>query len=50
MDHQPTEATEDTKPLRPLTLEDRVLKFIEGHNREIWIVIAIISAVVVWLV
>ena len=33
---------------RPRTLEDRLLKFIEGHNLAIWAAIAAITAVVVW--
>ena len=32
----------------PPTLEDRVLKFIEGHNPHIWTVIACVTAVVVY--
>lgn len=31
----------------PPSLEDRALKYIEGHNREIWIVIALLVALVV---
>ncbi len=30
------------------TLEDKLLKFIEGHTPHIWAAIAVITAVVVW--
>lgn len=33
---------------RPRTLEDRLLKFIEGHNPHIWTVIACVAVWVVW--
>ncbi len=33
---------------RPRTLEDRLLKFIEGHNPHIWAVIAAMAVLVVW--
>ena len=33
-------------PVKP-TLEDRVLKFIEGHNMEIWAAIALLAVLVV---
>ena len=36
------------KPLRVPSMEDRALKFIEGHNREIWIGIAVLAALVVF--
>jgi pimeloyl-ACP methyl ester carboxylesterase len=36
------------QPLRVPSMEDRALKFIEGHNREIWIVIAVVVALVVF--
>ncbi len=34
---------------RPRTLEDRLLKFIEGHNPHIWAVIACAALLVVWM-
>ena len=37
--------TEPTKP----SLEDRALKYIETHNKHIWIAIAILAVVVVAL-
>jgi ribosomal silencing factor RsfS len=33
-------------PVKP-TLEDKMLKFIEGHNPQIWAVIALLAVVVV---
>ena len=33
-------------PAKP-TLEDKMLKFIEGHNPQIWAVIALLAVVVV---
>ena len=30
------------------TLEDKILKFIEGHNPQIWTAIAVLAIVVVW--
>jgi len=33
---------------RPRTLEDRLLKFIEGHNPHIWAVIACAALLVIW--
>lgn len=33
---------------RPRTLEDKLLKFIEGHNPHIWAVIACAAVLVVW--
>ncbi len=33
---------------QPPSLEDRALKFIEGHNREIWVAIAVLAALVVF--
>lgn len=43
-DRPPTEA------LRPRpTLEDRVLQYIEGHYAQIWVGIAVLAAVVVYL-
>jgi hypothetical protein len=35
------------QPVRVPSMQDRVLKFIEGHNREIWIGIAVVVALVV---
>ena len=35
------------KPVRKPSMEDRVLKFIEGHNREIWTGIALLVVLVV---
>jgi hypothetical protein len=35
--------TEPTKP----SMEDRALKYIETHNKQIWIAIAILAVVVV---
>jgi len=32
----------------PRTLEDKLLKFIEGHNPHIWAVIACAALLVVW--
>lgn len=42
----PPPSTATAVPRR--TLEDRLLKFIEGHNLAIWAAIAAITAVVVW--
>ena len=36
------------QPLHVPSMEDRALKFIEGHNREIWIGIAVLAALVVF--
>jgi len=33
---------------RSRTLEDKLLKFIEGHNPHIWAVIAVAALLVVW--
>ncbi len=33
---------------RPRTLEDKLLKFIEGHNPHIWTAIACAAVLVVW--
>lgn len=35
------------KPVRKPSMEDRALKFIEGHNLEIWIGIALLVVLVV---
>ena len=38
-----------TAVARRPTLEDRLLKFIEGHNPHIWTAIAVLTLVVVWI-
>ena len=43
-DRPPTEAL---RP--PPTLEDRMLKYIEGHYTQIWIGIGVLAALVVYL-
>ena len=50
-DNEAKQAAEPNRPViaRRLTLEDRVLKFIEGNNRSIWIGILMICAVTVLL-
>jgi len=50
MDTQPKETPQNTELSKRRTLEDIVLKFIENHNAEIWMAIAVISAVVIWQV
>jgi hypothetical protein len=50
-EHEPQMRTIAAPPRR--TLEDKLLKFIEGHNPQIWTAIAVLAAVVVlgrWLV
>jgi len=37
-----------SQPLRVPSMEDSALKFIEGHNQEIWIGIAVLAALVVF--
>jgi len=44
--HPPPSGIVTAAPRR--TLEDKLLKFIEGHNPHIWAAIAVITAVVVW--
>ncbi len=44
-EHEPQMRTIAAPPRR--TLEDKLLKFIEGHNPQIWTAIAVLAAVVV---
>ena len=45
--HPPPQSAATVAPRR--TLEDKLLKFIEGHNPHIWAAIAVITGVVVWV-
>jgi hypothetical protein len=45
--HPPPQSAVTVAPRR--TLEDRLLKFIEGHNPHIWATIAVIAVMVVWI-
>ncbi len=42
-DHRPAPSPAVRRP----TLEDRLLKFIEGHNTHIWSAIAVLAVVVI---
>ncbi len=44
-EHEPQMRTVAAPPRR--TLEDKLLKFIEGHNPQIWTAMAVLAAVVV---
>jgi len=46
-EHLPPSSAVTAAPRR--TLEDKLLKFIEGHNPHIWAAIAVITGVVVWV-
>jgi hypothetical protein len=48
-DQHPHHPSSPVTPTPPRTLEDKMLKFIEGHNVHIWLAIAAISAAVVYL-